>query len=144
MQGRTLICLLSLQALVLFGGEPMVTTSPDGKLEIALTCNEKGQLSYTFRAEGTELIKASRAGYDLGVLSGTTRSSENTLWKPIWGKRATVPEQYNELTLDMKSYQMVILPCMRPFWRRANPLFWDPKKGRRGSTRPASQQNPGR
>jgi len=108
MQGRTLICLLSLHALVLFGGEPMVTTSPDGKLEIALTCNEKGQLSYTFRAEGTELIKASRAGYDLGVLSGTTRSSENTLWKPIWGKRATVPDQYNELTLDMKSYQMVV------------------------------------
>jgi len=108
MQFRTLVCLLSFQALVLFGGEPMVTSSPDGKLEIALTCNEKGQVSYTFRAEGTELIKASRAGYDQGVLSGSSRHSENALWKPIWGKRATVPEQYNELTLDMKTYQLVV------------------------------------
>ncbi len=101
------VCLLSLQALVLFGGEPLTTSSPDGKLEIAFTCNEKGQLSYTFRAEGAELIKASRAGYDNGTLKGSSRRSENTLWKPIWGKRAVVPEQYNELTLDMTTYQLV-------------------------------------
>ena len=107
MHFKITVCLFSINALVLFGGEPMTTSSPDGKLEITFTCNGNNQLTYAVRAGGNELIKTSRAGYDGGTLLGSSRRSENAIWEPVWGKRAIVPECYNELTLDMKTYQLV-------------------------------------
>ena len=31
----------------------------------------------------------------------------DTVWKPVWGKRAVVPDLFHELTLDLKSYRLV-------------------------------------
>ena len=86
--------------------EPATVTSPDGKLALAFTC-DSGLVTYSLQADGRTLIRASPVGYPGGVLAGVTRRSADSVWKPVWGKRASVPERYNEVTLDLTGYRLV-------------------------------------
>ena len=86
--------------------EPAAVTSPDGKLALAFAC-DNGRVSYSLRADGKALIQASPVGYEGGMLAGVTRRSADAVWTPIWGKRASVPERYNEVTLDLTTYRLV-------------------------------------
>ncbi|GAA4329259.1 glycoside hydrolase family 97 protein [Mucilaginibacter gynuensis] len=36
-----------------------------------------------------------------------SRRSVRSVWTPVWGKRASVPDRYNELTLDMKVFKII-------------------------------------
>ena len=86
--------------------EPAAVTSPDGKLALVFTC-DSGLVTYSLQADGRTLIRASPVGYQGGVLAGVTRHSADSVWKPVWGKRASVPERYNEVTLDLTGYRLV-------------------------------------
>jgi alpha-glucosidase len=90
--------------------EPLTVASPDGRLQLAFTCAPDGQLTYTFQADGRMLINASPlglAGLAKPALAGTSRRSVNTVWKPVWGKRAVVPDVFHELTLDLTIFRLV-------------------------------------
>ena len=46
-------------------------------------------------------------GLDQPQFASTAHRSVNTVWKPVWGKRAIVPDVFHELTLDLTSYRLV-------------------------------------
>jgi alpha-glucosidase len=90
--------------------EPLKVTSPDGRLQLAFTVADDGSPSYTFQAEGRTLIEASPlglAGLSRPKLADVARRTVDTVWKPVWGKRAVVPDRFAELTLDLTSYRVV-------------------------------------
>lgn len=89
---------------------PLVITSPNGRLTLTLNRSQNGEITYSFAANSRTLVNHSilgLSGIDKGVPIGTSRQTINSVWKPIWGKRAIVPENYKELTLDMKAYKII-------------------------------------
>lgn len=91
--------------------EVKTVSSPDGKLQLTITLTKEGQMSYAFKADNREFIQSSSLGYALDtkrtlpaagwVLKETARNSVRSVWKPVWGKREAVPDQYNEIILDL-------------------------------------------
>lgn len=82
--------------------------SPDGKLVLSIQKDSMGLWEYSFIGNGERLIEDSRLGYvtaqenlipssDWSVSS--SERSHDGIWKPVWGKREQVKDQYNELTL---------------------------------------------
>jgi len=90
--------------------DALAVQSPDGKLRLEFTCATNSAPTYTFTAEGRPLINTSPLGVGwIGkpeFVKSSTRSVR-TVWKPLWGKRTIVPEEFNELTLDLKAYRLV-------------------------------------
>jgi alpha-glucosidase len=91
--------------------ETKLLRSPNGKLQLTIQFTKEGQLSYSFKAYNRQFINDSPLGYGINnnktlpsagwLLNKTVSYSANSVWKPVWGKRAVVPDQYNELRLDM-------------------------------------------
>ena len=87
------------------------TISPDGKLIADTNIDDSGALTFAFEAHGSKLISPSKLGLDFGKagaipaagwkISKTTTRAVNSSWKPQWGKRANVPDHYNETTLHL-------------------------------------------
>ncbi len=89
---------------------PRTVSSPDGKLEITFAGAADGPLTWTFRADGRTLIDSSPlgpAGVGKPSLAGSKRRSVHSVWKPVWGKRAVVPDVFNELTLEVGAFRLV-------------------------------------
>ncbi|RFZ90093.1 glycoside hydrolase family 97 protein [Mucilaginibacter conchicola] len=89
---------------------PLVISSPDNKLRLTLSYSNHNGLMYSLIARSKSLIVNSRMG-----VSGTCvkpdhfmRRSIRSVWKPVWGKRASVLEQYNELAMDLKAYKIIV------------------------------------
>ena len=83
-----------------------VVTSPDRKLELRFDLEPAGQIAYSFCADGRALINASKVGFTNGTLTGTSTRSVDSVWRPVWGKRAVVPDRFNELVLDLKTFRL--------------------------------------
>jgi len=84
--------------------------SPDKRLRVQFGYDPAGALTYTFSAQSKVLLRTSAFGLQqAGALASPTvsRRTVDAVWKPVWGKRTVVPEQYNELTLDLKTYQII-------------------------------------
>jgi len=84
--------------------------SPNGKLLVTLSYSDPKSVFYTLTAYGKTMIETSALGLDSlnqAQFIRSTRRSVNTVWKPIWGKRTTVPDQFNEITIDLKAYQII-------------------------------------
>lgn len=84
--------------------------SPNGHLQLSFDVGAGNRIAYSFRADGRELIGPSGLGVEgVGepVFAGSSRRSVDTVWRPVWGKRAVVPEVFNELTMDLTSYRLV-------------------------------------
>ena len=90
--------------------------SPDGDLALSVEKDSAGLYVYSLADKGETLVVASRLGFE-GVSQGqipgadwqatASTASHDGVWKPVWGKRTEVKDQYNELTL---SFQSVSLP----------------------------------
>lgn len=87
------------------------TSSPDGKLVVTAGPDAAGGFTYALEANGRKLIAPSALGLDFGpvgklpgpgwkVLNHSTRAV-NSVWKPVWGKRASVSDRYHEATWDL-------------------------------------------
>jgi alpha-glucosidase len=90
---------------------PFKLSSPDNKLQIILNHSTDRGITYSFATHSTTLIASSTIGLSgMGKPAPTkgTFKSVNSVWKPVWGKRAVVPEVYNEFTLDEKVYQIIV------------------------------------
>jgi len=89
---------------------PITTTSPDGQLAVTLDISASGAATYSLAAHGQPLLTASALGLDFGAAGkmpglgwkmGNTRTrSVNSIWKPVWGKRAVVPDRFHETILE--------------------------------------------
>lgn len=90
---------------------PRSVTSPNGKLSLGVEQGDDGTFTYYFVAEGDSLIKNSLLGFisaDDGAFPSADwdivdleRKSQDTVWRPLWGKRALVEDRYNELIIKL-------------------------------------------
>lgn len=106
------ICLLLLMAgAYCYAGEKTyVVASPDRKIQLTITQTHEGDVAYQLLVNRKQVIDASALGFK--AEDGTTfpskewragnlvRKKMNAVWKPLWGKRAVVPEKYNEMKLS--------------------------------------------
>ncbi len=97
--------------------------SPNGELRLTIEFSKDGHLSYSFTAGNRPYINDSPLGYVIEnnktipssgwLLSKSEQKSVDAIWKPIWGKRAVVPDQYNELSLDLKGDDTTVPNALR-------------------------------
>jgi alpha-glucosidase len=91
---------------------PFSATSPDGRLSVALVADGVGGFAWSLSARGQALLANAALGLDFGAAgrmpgtgwraAKTASRSVNDVWKPVWGKRAVVPDRYNETTVDLE------------------------------------------
>jgi len=55
-------------------------------------------VTHALTVDGKPVISPSPVGFAGVRLAGVKRSLENSVWKPVWGKRAVVPNRYREAT----------------------------------------------
>lgn len=94
-------------------GEMETLSSPNGRVEVTvrLVDGEEGkQLVYSVRLNDRQVLDDSPLGLTfrrgravaLGLsIESVERRSENSIWKPYWGKRSKVINDYNEMTLHL-------------------------------------------
>lgn len=91
--------------------QPLPTLlSPNHALRLQFGYDRAGGLTYSFTAQSKVLLQESQLGLQQPGALPTPTVSHRTVkavWKPIWGKRAVVPEHYNELTFDLKTYKII-------------------------------------
>ncbi len=106
-----ILCSLSFSSYL--PASPLKTLiSPNGKLTANFQLDESGNLSYRLEIDKKEVIKSSKLGYNIAreenipskewSINEVSIRSNNSVWKPIWGKRAVVNDSYNEIVLHMK------------------------------------------
>ena len=88
-----------------------VTRSPDANLTVTTKWEESGTLTYALEACGRRLIEPSNMGLDSGSagclpgagwsIAGAKTRNVDQLWKPVWGKRSEVPDQFQETQLQL-------------------------------------------
>ena len=87
------------------------TSSPDGSQRITAAMDDAGKFTYSLEARGQSRIVSSALGLDFGGAGripgkdwhAKVRSehSHDGVWKPVWGKRASVPDQYRETIWEL-------------------------------------------
>jgi alpha-glucosidase len=102
---------LSLAITALFFGssafaETITIKSPNDHLALTLDVAANGQVTHALAVDGKLLIAPSPVGFSGGHFSGVTRRSENSEWKPVWGKRAVVPDRYREANINLGGYEV--------------------------------------
>jgi alpha-glucosidase len=89
----------------------IITKSPDHRLTLSVTLS-KGKAHYSFTAGTTLLISSSAMGLDFApggsipaagwTVGSVARKSIDSVWKPVWGKCASVRDHYNETTIGLR------------------------------------------
>ena len=87
--------------------------SPDNDLKVMIQPQEDGCLTYSFTANGTELIRESALGFKLESqelvpavgwkIENVSNRKVREDWKPLWGKRSVVKDHFNELVFDLSN-----------------------------------------
>lgn len=105
---RTICCaVVCLMVAAVALGESVTVTSPDGAIEFRLTAEESA-LYYDVRFEGGAVLVESPLGLALAGLPPlgpglavheTARSTHDATWETVVGKRRTVRDHYNALTV---------------------------------------------
>lgn len=90
-------------------GQEYELFSPDKKLMMRIEQQDNGELAYAFMANQTPLINESPLGLrfeseEVALETGwkiedVSRRQVREEWRPLWGKRAVVPDHYNELVI---------------------------------------------
>ena len=108
--------------------------SPDGKATVTVETLTDGVPSFSLTVDGTDVISQSRMAFRTaqGNVPGTgwqqgklKKSKHKGVWKPIWGKRAVVPEVYNAVTIPYSQGSQSISLELRAYndgmaWRCTN------------------------
>jgi hypothetical protein len=85
--------------------------SPNGKIAVNVTLNEKGTPMYQITYNGKEVIKPSLLGIELAEenslmdafrINKTTTSTFDETWQPVWGQTRNIRNHYNELFIEME------------------------------------------
>lgn len=88
-----------------FAESPARLRSPQGTLEAGISVDH-GAAMYTVQMGGKDIVLPSRLGlspgFDSGVsLGGVQRSSHSSTWKPVYGERDLVADNYNSITFSL-------------------------------------------
>jgi alpha-glucosidase len=101
--------LFSASAL-LSAADPVSVLSPDGQVEIRLTAGS-GRMSYAVAYRGAPVLLESGLGLTLEgsgsfgagmTVLGVRRSSRQGFWKPVYGERSLIPENYREAVVELQ------------------------------------------
>lgn len=102
------LCLSEAQAQT---SKSFLLKSPDQHLQLRIEQNANGSVTYNFSVDKKQLIKPSLLGFKNGTqrlipssdwkIRSQNRKTVNSVWKPVWGKRQTVQDHFNELKLQM-------------------------------------------
>lgn len=85
--------------------------SPDGKARFDLHLTEEGVPVFDMTVDGVKVLENSVMAYSTteGTVPGkdwkmgnVAMSSYDGIWNPVWGKRASVVERYNAMTVDFE------------------------------------------
>ena len=97
--------------------------SPDNNLEVIIQFSKESELSYSFKVGNQLLIDNSLLGYVVEnkstipsagwKLVDKKQNAVSSEWLPVWGKRALVPEKYNEIILDFQGSDTSTLHSLR-------------------------------
>jgi len=92
---------------------PLELRSPDGKVVVSVQLDE-GKVRYSLRygtrpvVTDSQLALVLKDAATLGEgcrLIGTKRTGQRGTWKPVYGERSEIPDNYNELVLDFEDNQ---------------------------------------
>lgn len=93
------------------GSAPVTTSSPGGHLTVTTEVRAGDGMTYALTADGQPLIAPSGLGLDFGpagrmpgpgwIVARTHSRTVNATWKPVWGKRAVVPDRYQETVWEL-------------------------------------------
>ncbi|MEO5913774.1 MAG: glycoside hydrolase family 97 catalytic domain-containing protein [Luteolibacter sp.] len=100
------LLVLSLGGLHFARGETVAVASPSGHLVLTLEVAADGDVTHSLAVDGKPVISPSAVGFAGGHFASVERRVENSVWKPVWGKRAVVPDRYREATINLGSYQL--------------------------------------
>ena len=93
-------------------------TSPNGNVALSFSLDE-GRPTYELKYKQREVVKPSHLGLELDknkhaskkmketdlmdgfVIKGTTTSTFDETWKPVWGESSTIRNHYNELAVEL-------------------------------------------
>ena len=90
--------------------EPIVLTSPNGKLQMTFSLSEKGEPTYMLQYKGKTVIRPSHLGLELKnahnlqqdfVIKNSTASSFDETWQPVWGETRNIRNHYNEVFVEL-------------------------------------------
>src|SRR5690606_19388612 len=86
--------------------ETILLDSPDRHLKLTFEIADDGGVTHALAVGGNPVISPSPVGFAGGRFAGVKRRVENSVWKPVWGKRSVVPDRYREATIDLGTYQL--------------------------------------
>jgi len=105
--------LAALCAIVLFSSSTLFAKpsdltlkSPTGILTLKFALDPSGALTYSVDRGAESVLLTSRLGFEPSWVSGFTvvssaRAQHRSSWKPLYGERDSMPDNYNELTVEM-------------------------------------------
>ncbi len=104
--------LLFISAVSCSANEELSLASPDGKLNLQVSLNEKGEIYYQLKNSQIQLINPSRLGFILRdkdafshsfkVLK-TENSQKDEIWQPVWGENANIRNNYKQLSVLLEN-----------------------------------------
>lgn len=108
--------------------------SPDGKAVVWVAAPEHGNPTWRVMVDGTPVLSPSQIGYESAngavpgkgwKLLGVKTLKHKGEWKPLWGKRAVVPEVYAEAQLTYAKGSQQVSLQIRAYndavaWRMVN------------------------
>ena len=116
---RTIVTLLATLPLVasLSAQKPTTLHSPDGRIEATLTVDECGTPRYTLHFGDEQLIDNAPLGIVTSEenmregmkLRGVEYTTADTSWEPVWGQYATIRDNYNAMSVELRSKQRTTL-----------------------------------
>ena len=119
----TLIFCTSLVISALAAPKQYALSSPDGKLVVKVNTGDK--ITYAVSADGTCVLAPSEIslqlenGFEYGgsaKAASVTRKSVNDVINTVIYKKAQVVENYNEMTLNFKDFQLVFRAFNDGIW----------------------------
>ena len=90
--------------------EPIVLTSPNGKIQMTFSLSENGEPTYMLQYKGKTVIRPSHLGLELKnahnlqqdfVIKKSTTSSFDETWQPVWGETRNIRNHYNEMFVEL-------------------------------------------
>ena len=90
--------------------EPIVLTSPNGKIQMTFSLSENGEPTYMLQYKGKTVIRPSHLGLELKnahnlqqdfVIKNSTASSFDETWQPVWGETRNIRNHYNEMFVEL-------------------------------------------
>lgn len=117
------VCLFSLNA-----SAAKVLKSPDGNVAMTFDIKDLHQQKkcavYSVKYKGKDIVTDSQMGFvlengpalDSGFkLSKTKTSCNNTTWTQVYGERKTVPDNYNQLVINLKNADYLLTLTLRAY-----------------------------